>query len=253
VRRIALLLALGACDHVFGIGDPYEDARALASGSDAATDSTTPPLDVLPGDAMMPGEPLVAHFAFDSNLINSADGTAATCSGQCGYISPSHDGTGAALLLTLSGGCVKFSIAGTQKMFTIAMWVNAGTTGVTRVFTRQFAPASSIVGWGLDGQPAKYTFTTFNGSGADSVDATMGMPQGVWRHIAVTYDSMTLRYYIDGNPDNAYVETIVTASDLTAYIGCNADMTSKFSGSIDDVFVYGAALSAAEIQALAMQ
>jgi hypothetical protein len=252
VKLIALLLVLASCDHVFGIGDPYEDARAIAGGSDAATDSTVPPLDVLPDDAMMPGEPLVAHFAFDGNLINSADGSAATCTGQCGYISPSHDGTGTALLLTLSGGCVKFAIAGTQQKFTIAMWVNAGTTGVTRVFTRQFAPASSIVGWGLDGQPAKFTFTTFNGSGTDAVDASMGMPQGVWRHVAVTYDSTTLRYYIDGNPDNAYGETVVTASDLTAYIGCNADMTSKFSGSIDDVYVYGAALSTAEIQALAM-
>src|SRR5690606_9811503 len=75
-----------------------------------------------------------------------------------------------------------------------------------------------------------------------------------WMHIATTYDGTTMRLYLDGvesgsKPFSAGVP--VGSNDLGLTIGGGTNGSNSLQGSVDDVRIYGMALGAADIRALA--
>ncbi len=69
-----------------------------------------------------------------------------------------------------------------------------------------------------------------------------------WMHIAATYDGETQRLYINGVEENSQPASITIATnDIDLGLGGQADGTRVIDGVIDDVRVYGRALSGAEI------
>lgn len=75
---------------------------------------------------------------------------------------------------------------------------------------------------------------------------------GVWEHLALTYDGITVRYYLNGT--EVYTAQASGALSKTHYpwqIGANGKNNNYFKGLIDDVRIYDRALSAAEIEELA--
>ena len=77
----------------------------------------------------------------------------------------------------------------------------------------------------------------------------IALPAGTWSHLAATYDGSQLRLYVNGTQ---VAQTAASGSIATSTaplrIGGNAVWGEWFSGWIDEVRVYGRALSAAEIQ-----
>ncbi len=74
---------------------------------------------------------------------------------------------------------------------------------------------------------------------------------GKWHHIALTYDGVILKLYFNGALVGARnVNKARTKARGPLIMGKRGDNWSKFKGRIDEVRLYGRALSAAEIQAV---
>jgi hypothetical protein len=73
-----------------------------------------------------------------------------------------------------------------------------------------------------------------------------------WRHVAVSFDSRRLKFYIDGALDkdtvvNTSIEQFTSSAVLT--IGCSPG-PDRFVGSLDEVRIYNRALTDSEIKTL---
>ncbi|MGD9905291.1 MAG: PKD domain-containing protein [Vicinamibacterales bacterium] len=88
-------------------------------------------------------------------------------------------------------------------------------------------------------------FTTPNG---DVRFGPTGAPDA-WHHVAVTSDGETLRAFVDGAPTGAPQPVAVGAAEGPLHVGAwpLGAPVDFFGGALDDVRVYGRALSAAEI------
>jgi len=102
--------------------------------------------------------------------------------------------------------------------------------------------------WGL---------TWWNGSTWRDYWVTNNLPLGQWTHVAVVADpgSGTIHLYQDGVEVKKWQGVVVDfqASTGQFYVARQRDNNTYFDGAIDDVLIYGRALSAAEIGALHSQ
>jgi chitodextrinase len=75
------------------------------------------------------------------------------------------------------------------------------------------------------------------------------LPLNAWTHLAATYDGTTVRLYVNGAlaGSSTYAGSI-PASSGPLRLGGNSIWSEWFRGELDDVRVYGRALSAAELQ-----
>jgi PKD repeat protein len=86
-------------------------------------------------------------------------------------------------------------------------------------------------------------------AGSGRVLATSSLPVGTWTHLAVTYDQAAVRLYVDGTLTSStpYSGAIPTSQN-PLQIGGDSIYGQYFKGSIDEVRIYGRALSQSEIQ-----
>ena len=96
----------------------------------------------------------------------------------------------------------------------------------------------------------------FNVAGLTPASIYMNLPSsGAWHHVAAVYDGSSLRFYLDGT--QAAMAAVTGTSQVTAddlFIGTQSASSGSgdfFNGLIDDVLVYGRALTPAEISQLA--
>ena len=76
-----------------------------------------------------------------------------------------------------------------------------------------------------------------------------------WNHIVITYDSLEIKFYLNGQLENTVniVGTDAPANNLPLLIGCGQNGTNRqnfFEGKIDDLRIYSRALSSAEVTML---
>ena len=88
------------------------------------------------------------------------------------------------------------------------------------------------------------------GTFASPIYGSSALPLNVWSHLAATYDGATLRLFVGGVQvsSRAVLAPIATSTGALT-IGGDALYGQHFAGRIDEVRVYGRALSASEIQA----
>jgi subtilisin-like proprotein convertase family protein len=87
-------------------------------------------------------------------------------------------------------------------------------------------------------------------AGKHIIYAPSPLATNTWTHLAVTYDSTMIRFYVNGSLVASAPETaLITASTSPLFIGGDQTMGQYFNGRIDEVRVYNRGLSAAEIQA----
>jgi hypothetical protein len=142
-------------------------------------------------------------------------------------------------------------ITGSQ---TIAMWVKPARLGV-----RQNPLAKAVGGEGvINIEPTGRVNYYYGVSGGrnvpyDAIGSASGIKVGKWTHIALVRDfkARKLRWYIDGVLKSEKVPKFANAkaSSTSLYIG--KGYVENFSGSIDEVCIWGRALTAAEISAVA--
>ena len=95
-----------------------------------------------------------------------------------------------------------------------------------------------------NGRPSGHVFT----GGDRAVNGPAALPNNAWSHLAMTWDGLTSRLYVNGTQvaSGALTGTAATSA-LPLRIGGNTVWSEWFSGLIDEVRVYNRALSAAEI------
>lgn len=97
-------------------------------------------------------------------------------------------------------------------------------------------------------------FYDFSRTNDDNIDSKIKLAaDGVWHHVACTYDRRELRVYVDGKLEGCHPSMkVVNTSDSTgAAIGANIDFgpqfRNRFIGDLDNVHLYDRALGPAEI------
>ncbi len=93
-----------------------------------------------------------------------------------------------------------------------------------------------------------------NGGIPIAKSATADWPAAQWVHVGAVHDEASMRIYINGRLEGAVATAIVPAnSKVPVEIGGNSDQGIYFRGAMDEVRIYGRALSAAEIASLAAE
>jgi len=132
-----------------------------------------------------------------------------------------------------------------DQAVSFTVWIRPDTTSETFILFRE----------DVNGGDSLITFNIYPGviscglkrptGGHASVRGGTPIQQGVWQHLAVTWDGTTMRAFYNGQPDgtsNFYGPMAVSDGDLS--IG---RYYSAFDGDIDEVRIYDRALSEAEI------
>ena len=140
----------------------------------------------------------------------------------------------------------------TNYNFTMSFWFNSTSTAA-QYFMDFRNPIYMEFGYdvGSGAYNNTYSFIIYTGS-QYALHSSANLRDGNWHHIAVTYDGVTLKMYID----NATPITS-TPNDNTQFshssgnkIGASATGTAVMNGSIDQVRIFNRALNSTEISKL---
>jgi hypothetical protein len=79
------------------------------------------------------------------------------------------------------------------------------------------------------------------------VNSTIGLQPGTWYHLVVTYTGTQLRLYVNGT-QHGLSGSIVSVEDHTTPMRVgNRPVTDHFGGTLDEIAIYGYALSAQQV------
>jgi len=104
-----------------------------------------------------------------------------------------------------------------------------------------------------DGSPINYQIAyaanqVYFGSAGNEIGSGVDLPLNKWTHIAGTFDGSTLRIYINGNLAGSLAGSLGLANSAPLLIG-GSGTCATFGGALDEVAIYGRALSPTEIAA----
>jgi hypothetical protein len=138
------------------------------------------------------------------------------------------------------------SLSVTGTGLTLAAWVKPAAVNSYRVILHKEAQYSLAIS---NGQLTYADSITWSYA---KIGAYGSVPAGTWSHVAVTFDGSVIRFYINGTlvGSNSRVGSLADNANpicLAAY-SCQA---FRFGGTLDEVMVYGQALAAVDVQALA--
>lgn len=130
---------------------------------------------------------------------------------------------------------------------TLEAWVKTTDTGLRSILDKD---ANSSRAWQFRMNGGKLEFIKIAG-GIQALTSVTSINTGAWRHVAYTNDGTTGRLYIDGNLDVSVGMGTASAGTDPFTIGANrsAGYNSMWVGQMDEVAVYGAALSGTRIAA----
>jgi hypothetical protein len=139
---------------------------------------------------------------------------------------------------------------------TVEAWikVEALIGGLARIADYNSSTNGSDDGWSLRLDGGKASFAV-SGTGGGSITSGPTLPLGVFRHVAGVFTSGAVRIFVDGNKegDRPIAATATGAGMATSKVrlGSSADTArDRFGGVIDELAIYGRALSDAEIKGI---
>ena len=142
----------------------------------------------------------------------------------------------------------------TGESFTISYWIkhaaqNNGKYMISKYLGSIGVEPSYALGTGSNGD--SYSWFEFTAGNGIENRGSIDLNDANWHNITTVFKSgESISIYIDGVLDvtksTTYAESIINTNDLT--IGCNADLTRFYNGSIDDIKIYKKVLSEIEIK-----
>ena len=142
---------------------------------------------------------------------------------------------------------------------TIAAWINADDfdTYDARIVSKADGTATNAHHWMLStfDERLRFRLKTDDGVTTTLIGTANSLSAGTWHFVAATYDGATMRVFVDGVEVGSTTKTGSIAQDpsVDAAIGANPGTASKnFDGRIDELRIQSRALSATELQALAL-
>ena len=187
--------------------------------------------------------PAVAWYKLDGNALDSSgNGYDGTWTGDGLYSSGAFDGSTAARFSTTNRITADF-YTGVGQQFSSMAWVNQNSkSGLRRIII------SSTDQFGMRLNDGTSAFVSGVYSGSQKNLLTYWTSQtGTWYHVATTFSNGTLRNYINGVEANSLESIGTITSATTGYIGNWVSNAQGFNGLIDDVRIYGRALTPANI------
>jgi hypothetical protein len=140
------------------------------------------------------------------------------------------------------------------NQITLAAWIRPGKLDTQYPINK--AAYDSVDGYELSLSSSGKVFVRFNQASADNtyrLNSNTSYPTdgNTWMHVVATYDGTTIKLYINGVLDASVDKTLTIATNtLPLTFGSDTQNAAPFQGGMDDVRVYGRALSAAEVAAL---
>jgi hypothetical protein len=135
---------------------------------------------------------------------------------------------------------------------TLEAWVNptSPSSGLSTILLKERAGGLDYALFASDGTARPPSAYIHVGGTDISAVGSSALPLNTWTHLAVTYDGSTLREYVNGTlvSSKSISGNILTSSGALR-IGGNAIWGEYFAGLIDEVRIYGRALTQSEIQA----
>lgn len=227
------------------------------------------------GESQIPG--LLAHWKLDDSIGNTVtdssgngyNGTWTDMNGNDLYGESVTGQVGRALNFDGDndrisfGDVLDFDFANAR---TFTAWIKPDTLTATanadEILTKQRIN-SGFGGWGFalteSGRLRFQYISTFNTNDFTAKTDAAIITTGTWQHVAVVYDNRTALFYVDGVlvPSTVTINNIANNIDTTVPLNIgvrNNDSWSngftEFDGLIDDVRVYGRALTALEIDTI---
>ncbi len=207
-----------------------------------------PSAQAIPTDALI-------HYTFDPGSISGATvtnngtlGAAANGTMQNATSVAGQFGDGLSFTGTSSGVRTTGNVT-IGNAFTFACWVS--TTNANNNFSRIIMNNYQTSGYlgTNNANPGRYLTIVKN---QFVTNTTAADTSGAWHHLAMTWDGTAQRFYYDGvlvgSPTS---QTGPTTLNTLIGFGCNSNAYSEcWNGKMDEAFVFGRALSVAEIGSL---
>jgi prepilin-type N-terminal cleavage/methylation domain-containing protein len=140
--------------------------------------------------------------------------------------------------------------------FTIEAWVKGNSlTDYARVINKHDGSFDSNKGWAIYANTGnKNAYFSARANSRIDLDSGTNINTNSWQHIAVTKNSSLIKIYIDGAFKNSVVSPVGDFNNnYNLNIGRISSGSFYWNGLIDEVRVYNAALTAAEIQQFYVQ
>ncbi len=202
---------------------------------------------------------LLAHYGFEGNLLDSSG-----LSGPGAVVGSRIDSAGGSIAFEagVKGNAAVFNGASGIRLpnglissnnYTVSLWLKPAQL---TAFTTTFFGARTLESW-VSLLPKGHDFVggaSMLWSGTAWYDAGLGMniPVGRWSHLAFTVRNGAVNVYVDGVrrfSGSNFPNVFTTTSGVFA-LGVNW-WDTPYKGSMDELRIYGTALSDAEVSALA--
>ena len=252
-RRVAYIPdSTAETTHVLNIGSVVCDRESLEAGI-VESDGTTTSLGSLTLDVDAPGSEsrtfagggnsLTLSWTLDEEttpVLNTLPGT----DGQIGNTAL-FDGNGH---ITVDGAG---EVARLTDRFTVMAWIKPDALqGRMRVLS----PGQSVGerGWSVGTLNDKLLFTLWRFPVVDYVGSATELEANIWQHVAVVFEDLSVRFYVDGSEVQTLPTDSVTLNTRdSVLIGArqqaNGNILERFRGEIDELSVHRRPLSTDEI------
>ena len=204
-----------------------------------------------PSAQAIPTDSLI-HYKFDSVSGNTVPntgslGSAANGTLQNATVVAGQFGNGLSFTGSSSGVRTNSSIS-LGNAFTLACWVSTtnGNSNFSRIIMNNYQN-SAYLGTN-NANPGKYLTIIKNQfvTNTTAVDTS-----GAWHHLAMTWDGTAQNFYYDGVLISTTAQTGPTTLNTQFGFGTNSNAYGEsWNGKMDEAFVFGRALSLAEVQSL---
>jgi len=139
--------------------------------------------------------------------------------------------------------------------FTISSWIKLNSLGANRIFGAYNTSTNKrIVTLGVHSDNTLISGVSNNGQQVEVRFSTSTIPINTWKHVAVTFSSGAVNFYIDGVKETPSATSITQLYNVSTdyFIGALQPVPSSvyMDGKIDEVSVFNTALTELEIKSI---